>query len=361
MPLPFILAAAAVAAAGYGAKKAYDGYTDKEAAERIVSGAKRRYEAAKDNYDFTREKVDTGLEELGQLQLDIGQSFTEFERLAKDLSEKLNTHNPKNARKFELPLSQQKLDRMKALEISTTSFLATAGVAGIAGIGAAYATYGGVMALGAASTGTAISALSGVAATNATLAALGGGSLAAGGFGMAGGTLILGSVVAAPILAIAGWAYANHGEEARSKAREIDREANKAVKSYHAAKSKLERISSYISEIDHHTRKLFAEFKVDYFDELKEISFFLENVENKEDRKIHLDSQGNEIIKRLENGYILAAILTDLVLTPLFKSETNDDGEPELEKDNLGLPILNDEALDAAIEKKDNELDDFEK
>jgi hypothetical protein len=42
------------------------------------------------------------------------------------------------------------------------------------------------MMLGAASSGTAISSLAGAAATNATLAAIGGGSLAAGGLGMAG-------------------------------------------------------------------------------------------------------------------------------------------------------------------------------
>lgn len=46
--------------------------------------------------------------------------------------------------------------------------------------------------LGTASTGTAISALSGVAATNAALAWLGGGAIAAGGSGIAGGTLLLG-------------------------------------------------------------------------------------------------------------------------------------------------------------------------
>ena len=45
--------------------------------------------------------------------------------------------------------------------------------------------------LGTASTGTAISALSGVAATNAALAWLGGGSIAAGGAGVAGGHLVL--------------------------------------------------------------------------------------------------------------------------------------------------------------------------
>ena len=66
------------------------------------------------------------------------------------------------------------------------------------------ASYGGATLLATASTGTAISSLSGVAATNATLAWFGGGSLAAGGLGVAGGAAILGGIVAAPVLAVGG-------------------------------------------------------------------------------------------------------------------------------------------------------------
>lgn len=63
---------------------------------------------------------------------------------------------------------------------------------------------GAAQALAFASTGTAISALSGSAATNATLAFFGGGSLAAGGLGMAGGTAVLGGLVAGPALLVMG-------------------------------------------------------------------------------------------------------------------------------------------------------------
>ena len=41
MPLPFILGAAAIAAVGTGAKKAYDGYQDSSKADDITDGAKR--------------------------------------------------------------------------------------------------------------------------------------------------------------------------------------------------------------------------------------------------------------------------------------------------------------------------------
>jgi len=75
------------------------------------------------------------------------------------------------------------------------------------------------MLLATASTGTAISSLGGVAATNATLAWLGGGSLAAGGYGMAGGMIVLGGIVAGPALAIFGHVLGNKGEEALNNAR----------------------------------------------------------------------------------------------------------------------------------------------
>ncbi len=80
--------------------------------------------------------------------------------------------------------------------------------AGGAGLGVAVVTMGPTAAMGVAttfgvaSTGTAISTLSGAAATNAALAWLGGGTLAAGGGGMAAGTAFL--ALAGPV----GWAIA---------------------------------------------------------------------------------------------------------------------------------------------------------
>ena len=66
------------------------------------------------------------------------------------------------------------------------------------GSAAAYGTFVAVASFGTASTGAAISGLSGVAATNAALAWLGGGTLAAGGAGVVGGTMALATIVAAP-------------------------------------------------------------------------------------------------------------------------------------------------------------------
>lgn len=87
------------------------------------------------------------------------------------------------------------------------------------GAALAFGAYNGTVMLATASTGTAISTLSGAAATNATLAWLGGGSLAAGGGGMALGTLVLGGVVTGPALAIFGHILGAKAETALNDAK----------------------------------------------------------------------------------------------------------------------------------------------
>lgn len=74
-----------------------------------------------------------------------------------------------------------------------------------AGLASGLGAIGAVTAAGTASTGTALTALSGSAYYTAMLAALGGGSVAAGGLGMLGGIAVLGVTIAAPALAVASY------------------------------------------------------------------------------------------------------------------------------------------------------------
>ncbi|MDR9778311.1 hypothetical protein RJJ65_37870, partial [Rhizobium hidalgonense] len=109
---------------------------------------------------------------------------------------------------------EDRLRELDQLSISLPQIVSGVGAAGASGALTALAAYGGSQMLAAASTGTAISTLSGAAATNATLAWFGGGSLAVGGFGMAGGMMVLGGVVAGPILAVGGAILAASAETA---------------------------------------------------------------------------------------------------------------------------------------------------
>jgi len=147
------------------------------------------------------------------------------------------------------------LDKLNQGDFSTTlmselksgyEMLQASGMGLASGLGSgaalAFGAYNGTMILATASTGTAIGTLSGAAATNATLAWLGGGSLAAGGFGVAGGTMLLGGIVAGPALAILGHFVGNAGEEALNTARANMEEAKTIVEQSKLMRSKLKAI-----------------------------------------------------------------------------------------------------------------------
>lgn len=211
MPIPLIIAGVALVAGSYGVKKGVDGYKSHSEADELIEKAKTRYEKQRSEVAVAEKNTQQELTQLGELELQIGASFQDFSRLADELLERLNRDRQD---KIEVKLPQHKLAQIQSYSFSAIGVLGSVAGAGVAGAAAGFAVYGGVMSFAAASTGTAISALSGIAASNATLAAIGGGALSAGGLGIAGGTAILGAAVAAPVLAVAGWAYANHGEEA---------------------------------------------------------------------------------------------------------------------------------------------------
>ncbi len=359
MPLPLIIGAAALAAASYGAKKGYDGYQKHSEADEIVKDSQARYDRQKVSFDEQEKETTFALDLLGKKELEIGQSIGEFKTLADKLLEELNkgrTH------KLNIKIPKHELQKIQDYSYTAIGVLGTAVGAGAAGAAVGFAVYGGVMALGAASTGTAISALSGVAATNATLAALGGGALSAGGLGMAGGTAILGAAVAAPVLAIAGWAYDSHGEEALKNARKAHDEVNSAVEKMRKAKLQLEETADYSQKIKRELGSIFVQF-LEYFDTLKGINSFIEDIKG---RNVDVDAEisklGNDILQVVNNGYALASILVNVITTPIFKPKKsngeivrNKDGVPEMEKDADGSMILNDSAIQAVLQKSKSE------
>jgi hypothetical protein len=86
----------------------------------------------------------------------------------------------------------KRVPKKRVVNKRTVRNAAVGGVGGaVAGAGSVASAMAGVGAFGTASTGTAISTLSGVAAQNATLAWFGGGAMAAGGWGMTAGTVVL--------------------------------------------------------------------------------------------------------------------------------------------------------------------------
>lgn len=220
MPIPLIIGAVAAAAGLYGAAKGVSGAMDHSSAKDLNNDARTLVNDANQKVEDQRQKTNTTLEDYGQRKLRafngvVAEFIETFERL-------------KNVELSQSP----ELDKLNAGDFTGKTLtglrqdyqaLKDAGLGLGAGMGGgaalAFGAYNGTMLLATASTGTAISSLGGVAATNATLAWLGGGSLAAGGYGMAGGMMVLGGIVAGPALAIFGHVLGNKGEEALNNAR----------------------------------------------------------------------------------------------------------------------------------------------
>lgn len=355
MPLPLIIGAAALAAATYGAKKGYDGYQRHSEADDIIEGAKFRYESKKTVHDEQEKETLVSLDQLGQLELDIGKSFGEFKTLADELIKALNRGRGSDE-KLKISIPRYQLQKIASYTYSAVGVIGSAVGAGAAGAAAGFAVYGGVMAMGAASTGTAISSLAGAAATKATLAAIGGGSLATGGLGIVGGTAILGGAVAAPVLLIAGWAYNSHGEKAVENAYKVNREVDEAVEKLSRAIDSLVKTEEYTRKLKRSLFSIYVQF-THYLDVLKGINQFIEDLQG---RNVDVDAEigkfGDQIMQSIENGYALAAILTNVITTPLFKLEekdgapvTNEEGVPHMFTDADGFRVVNTEALDAVL------------
>lgn len=234
MPLPLIpilLGAAALGAAGYGAKKGYDGVQDSNRATEYYDEGKSTYKRADANLKTKRDNAQEAFRDLGRLQVHI------LETSVKRFEEVLDRLNLKKEVSIGSVLDNSSLEKLKKvrqelMNISTAvgGLLAAGGSGALAGFGA----FGGAGLLATASTGTAISSLSGVAATNATLAWFGGGSLAAGGLGMAGGTMVLGGMVAAPIIAVAGAVFAASAEKKKYDAMAFRDSINEVAESMRA-------------------------------------------------------------------------------------------------------------------------------
>ncbi|OWQ51380.1 chemotaxis protein [Stenotrophomonas maltophilia] len=354
MPIPILIGLGVAAAASLGAKKAYDGYKKHSESDDIVESARSRYQVRRDQFDRQEKKTMESLDALGNLELSIGKEFERFSTLSAALLQQLNQSRDL---KLEVKLPRHTLQKVEAYTYSAVGVLGSIAGAGAGGVAAGFAVYGGVMTFAAASTGTAISSLAGVAATNATLAAIGGGSLAAGGLGMAGGTAILGAAVAAPILAIAGWAYDSHGEMALKNAKQASAEVDRAI-------PKLEAASTLMAKTDLAARKVKSaveEIQVNfdrYLDTLEGIDNLIGSLKRLgRDVDEELAKFEEEIMLAIGNGYALAAILTDIISTPLFKVKiknddviVNADGMPEMETDADGSLILNSDGIDDALD-----------
>lgn len=227
MPLPFLLwgAAAVVGAVGVGA--GLSGKSDLEYAQSIAENIKTEYDELEADYKLKIDELNSVLEELGKVRLIANEKI---QKISASMS-KIGNVSKKEYNNFiqsinytKEEIEQMNLSSMKSSEILQTGVKSLSSST-LAGFGA----MGLIGNLGFASTGAAISGLSGAAATNATLAWLGGGSLAAGGFGIAGGSVALGGIFLAPVALIGGFSLASKGKKAITEAEKYEAKVKIAI------------------------------------------------------------------------------------------------------------------------------------
>ena len=234
MPLPLVFIGAAALTGAFGVGNVIKAGIDQYDADETNRLAKRTYRKSTEVYETSRSACIQELENLGRFKMTI------LENRIKPFVEefgKLNNIVLTETRGTD-ELQRVCMDNSDFLEIKELESIADKMAEGFAsgtmtGALTVFGAYGAASTFATASTGTAIASLSGAAATNATLAFFGGGSLAAGGLGIAGGTLVLGGLAAGPALAILGsvvgaqasenkdMAY-SHLEEAEAAASELD-------------------------------------------------------------------------------------------------------------------------------------------
>ena len=125
-------------------------------------------------------------------------------------------------------------------------------------------------------------------------------------------------------------------------------------------------VGRYSRRIKRTLTSIFGQFN-EYFDNLKNINTFVEDLKGRNvDSEAELAKHGDDIILAIENGYALAALLTDLITTPIFKVQEkngevvrDEKGVPQMEKDTDGSMILNDAGLDDAIAKARGEAGQY--
>lgn len=246
MPLPIFLGIGAAVAGATGIGAGLKGAKKMKNANDTVKLAQERHESNISSLESQSKITTFSMDNLGKKELEILKSFSEFS----DIFEKIKG-KPEFKSYDKNGVNIPKYDPEKLSQVSIGAEVLLGGIGGAAagtagGFAAAGATTASIMALGTASTGTAIGTLSGIAATNATLAAIGGGSLAAGGGGIALGTTILGAATLGIGLLVGGVIFNFTGSSIANKSDNVWEEmlnAEKTINKIFSHLLQLERIS----------------------------------------------------------------------------------------------------------------------
>ncbi|WP_072281111.1 hypothetical protein [Rappaport israeli] len=266
MPIPLLIGVAVGAVGLYKAGKAI---SDNSTADDVNESAQSIVNKAEERLERSRTECKETLDELGKRKADILRiNIKNFIDVFKQIYGRAELAEQQNIDNFDLKEFDYILQEMQ----ENISFIISSGLGVGGGVASgaitAFGAYSATMAFATASTGTAISSLSGAAATNATLAWLGGGSIAAGGGGVAAGTLALGALAAGPALLVAGWYMGAKAEEKLNDAYSNKAQAEKYAADVRAANAVSNGIRDVarkgieiLSQLSKHSRRNLNELK----------------------------------------------------------------------------------------------------
>ena len=205
MPIPLVFIGIAAVTGAVGAGTTVKAGVDQSHAKKLNLNSEERLKQAGERLDVLRKQCGDSLESLGGEKLAVlSGSLKDFVDVFSNIKNVDFTDSVGLQELSKFHIDQKSFGEIGKIDgfVKTMTTGALSGITG--GALAAFGAYSAAATFASASTGTAIASLSGAAATNATLAFFGGGSLAVGGLGVAGGTAVLGGLVAGPALLVMG-------------------------------------------------------------------------------------------------------------------------------------------------------------
>lgn len=259
MAIPVLLWGAAAVLGATGLVKGAGAISDINEAKEKGERAERRYKRSKRDLEDERNETNESFKALGEQKVAVFSN--QIQHILNVLSSAGGKTAKSSLKDFQSEFSVEELKEMKKMVETSLELGTNLGSSAVAGALAGLGAYGSVPLIATASTGTAISTLSGAAATNATLAWLGGGSLAAGGFGMAGGMIALGGIVAGPALAVGGFMLASKAEEALTQAAEYSAKVDEAIEEMELVEQSLQGLRQNAHEISDALNQMVERFE----------------------------------------------------------------------------------------------------
>ena len=297
-------------------------YLDHKKAKELKAESEAKYTEYSEKTTEIQQELNRSIEEYGRrkletLQRTLGVFLTYLQRMEQKYKE--NYYELMDCcdfpKAYVAELGQQSMNNNELLKtIGTSGSFAAIAIAGVPS--AVTATVG---ALATASTGTAISTLSGAASTNAVLAWLGGGSIAAGGGGVATGTAVLAGITytATGVVALVSTGLLASGimakklTQAQAYSSEVDIACEKMETSWVA----MDGIKQRVHELMDVTMNVYDKCIIQLFQLEPLISNF--------------DTKSKEHKLIFQKTALLIKSMSELAKTPLFGDDMNLSGESE--------------------------------